>query len=352
MDKLLSVARQGSDINNTSLLDIRIKGKRLSYEISLKDRLTILVGDSGTGKTTLVDMLLNEDDIYNVSLSKKYNVAELLKSNYKALLNDAINGVEYLFVIDDKDFMYTSEFASLYGNVTNSLFIFICRTESDKFKKWNTIPFSANAIYKLEHKFGVNVLTPKFTYSYITNMIKDFVVITEDRKSGYQLACELFNTVYHADSKDKLLQYIKENKELFINRNVLLFVDIPAIGFILSNVIKYLTMLHSYCFVIKDMQSVEYLILRSKFYNKNIDLCGSDMIEYITIERYCTDILEQLSLGKPYTYSKSKLNNCYTTNCCTKDRKDNICDKGISGDKLKYLFSGTDFEYLLNFKER
>ena len=90
-----------------------IQNNRVHYEFVIKRNITIIQGDSASGKTTLVNMIrqaenLGESSGINVSCEVPCRVLEGV--NWKIILE---NSRESIFFIDEENyFIKTEEFAS------------------------------------------------------------------------------------------------------------------------------------------------------------------------------------------------------------------------------------------------
>ena len=89
-------------------------------------------------------------------------------------------------------------------------------------------------------------------------------------------------------------------------------------------------------------------LLRSNMFRVTVDYIYKDILDYKSLEARCEDLLNDFTLGKHYKYDKkSALSGCYYLDCCVKNRKHIICDKGVSGNKFEALLKDTEFEALL-----
>ena len=99
---------------------IVVSTKRLKYEFELHRNLTIIRGDSATGKTTLVDMI--RDHINNPSGTPVELVCDktcyVLEGNlWKAQLSEISDGI--VFIDEGNEFIKTEEFAGTIQKTDN-----------------------------------------------------------------------------------------------------------------------------------------------------------------------------------------------------------------------------------------
>ena len=120
-----------------------IQNNRVHYEFVIKRNITIIQGDSASGKTTLVNMIrqaenLGESSGINVSCEVPCRVLEGV--NWKIILE---NSRESIFFIDEENyFIKTEEFASAIRGSEN-YFVLITR------ENLYNLPYSVEEIYGL-----------------------------------------------------------------------------------------------------------------------------------------------------------------------------------------------------------
>lgn len=78
---------------------IVVQNNRLRYELDVKRNITIIRGDSATGKTTLLNMIQSAYEIYGIHTYLDYSKSNLNKSylsekNKSAILKE-IEGIEF-----------------------------------------------------------------------------------------------------------------------------------------------------------------------------------------------------------------------------------------------------------------
>lgn len=133
---------------------LNIKSKKIEYEFTIDRKITIITGNSATGKTTLIDLIeifhdnksvklkciTTEDSdsiIYSecVTYSSK-NIKQFIA--FDSLYNNAI-----IFIDEDIKFVKSKQFADIIAN-SNNYFVIITRDEL------KMINYSIKSIYSLE----------------------------------------------------------------------------------------------------------------------------------------------------------------------------------------------------------
>ncbi len=300
---------------------ITVTSKWLRYDFDVKRKITIIQGDSATGKTTLIQLIQDIVDEKSGPGTSLYCPVScvVLSGN----LTDAVNKINQyteavIFVDEQERFLYTKEFAE---SVMNSPCYFVFITRDDL----SMLPYSINEIYCLKNS-GYYQNTRQ-TYNSMHQIYpelldnKEFInpdiIITEDTNSGFEMfeavAKEKGIDCVSAGGKSNVGRAITDYKE----KSIVAIVDGAAFGADIKKALhraKYCKDAHIYA-----PESFEYLLLQSGILedrflaelNNTEEYAESS--EYASWERYYTELITKSTQGSIYKYSKSKLNNNYLT---------------------------------------
>ena len=296
---------------------IIVSTKRLKYDFEIRRNLTVIRGDSATGKTTLVDMIreyVNNPSGTPVELTcdKKCYVLEgsLWKEQLSAMQDSIV------FIDEGNEFIKTVEFADTIQK-TDNYYVIVSR------ESLPSLPYSVEEIYGIRTSGKYGTLKPCYHEFYriygaqtLKKDIKPEVVITEDSNSGYQffnsvcrqqqLKCETMN------GKSNVFHYLNMHK----NERILVIADGAAFGSQMERIMQLLALQpdsHIYL-----PESFEWLILRSGLLEDaevdEILKSPENYVEsqqYFSWERYFTAVLMQKTADSYLKYTKSKLNPVY-----------------------------------------
>lgn len=174
-----------------------VSTKRLKYYFELKRNLTVVSGESATGKTTLVDMIrdyINNPSETPVELvcDKKCYVLE--GSLWKGQLAEITDGI--VFIDEGNEFIRTEEFVREIQK-TDNYYVLMSRVALP------ALPYSAEEIYGIRTSGKYRTLKRSYHEFYrlygvdsYTSNITPEIVITEDNNSGFQFfesICEKVN---------------------------------------------------------------------------------------------------------------------------------------------------------------
>lgn len=162
--------------------------KRLKYEFELRRNLTIIRGDSATGKTTLIDMI--RDFINNQSNSpvelvcdkKCYVLEGILWKEQLVAISDSI-----VFIDEGNEFITTVDFADTIQK-TDNYYVIVTR------ESLPSLPYSVEEIYGIRTSGRYGTLKQSYHEFYriygigtYEDKVSPEIIITEDSNSGYQL---------------------------------------------------------------------------------------------------------------------------------------------------------------------
>lgn len=294
-----------------------VSTKHLKYDFELKRNLTIIRGDSATGKTTLVDMVreyVNNPSGTPVELvcDKKCYVLE--GALWKGQLSEISDSI--IFIDEGNEFIRTVEFAETIQKTDN--YYVIASRES-----LSTLPYSIEEIYGIRTSGKYGTLKQKYHEFYhiygidsYQNEITPEMVITEDSNSGYQffeqicqenqLKCESMN------GKSNIFHYLNIHK----NEKILVIADGAAFGSEIDRVLRLIAGRKNMALYLPE--SFEWLILSSGILKNNsvteilstpYDYAESE--KYFSWERFFTAVLIDETKDTYLAYIKKKLNPAY-----------------------------------------
>ena len=298
---------------------IEVRSKRIVFTIELERNITILRGDSATGKTTLVEMLSAYENYgrkSGVTIVCDKTCRVLSGALWEAQLKDIQDTI--VFVDEGSTFVSSLDFARAIQK-TDNYYVLVTREDL------STLPYGVNAILELKKttsrfKRTYNKAYPIYDSLSASNVQLGDVekLLTEDANSGYQLFTkvgEKYGIVcISAAGKDNIKQKIFPLK----SEKILVIVDGAAFGPQMNDIYR-LMQEASAKFSLYLPESLEWLLLKA-------DLLGqpdvleilehpADFIEsseFFSWERFFTNLLEQRTKDVPYMrYDKSKLSEFY-----------------------------------------
>ena len=163
-----------------------VQNNRLHYEFEVKRNITIILGDSATGKTTLIDMLRQNMDLGSdsgVDVICDVPCAVLEGRNWQAILGNYSQTI--VFIDEGNAFVATEAFASAV-KASDNYFVLITR------ENLYNLPYSVEEIYGL-HSSGKYQNTRRVyqeLYRIYTKPAGHFwkpdKLLVEDSNSGYE----------------------------------------------------------------------------------------------------------------------------------------------------------------------
>lgn len=321
---------------------IRISDNRVRYEFTIKRNITIIRGDSATGKTTMLEMLDNYVRLgYESGIHVECDVpvdtymTDNRRSDWKTRLETMEGSI--VFIEEMNTFIKTREFAE-YVSKSDSYYVLVSRWDL------KNLPYSVEEIYKLTEigkypkaKQVYNSLEKYYTFHVNQEIEAISKVITEDSGSGYEyfdLYCQQ-NHLF-CESADGNSNMIKRMRNAQVG--MLCIADGAAFGGYIDECMHYLKYAGKDC-IVWFPESFEYLILQSGIVKipelENILSDSSEYIdskEFVNWERFFTNLLVEYTKGTELAYNKSELNDYYKG-----DSSKNRIERGIPEEVLRLL---------------
>ncbi len=297
---------------------IIIKNAYIKYDFTIYRNITIIRGDSATGKTTLVNMIrtYNEQEDVGISVQSDVPIETVYGRNWKKQLDEIANSI--IFIDEQSRFIKSKEFADAIKGSDN-YFVLITR------EKLSELPYSITEIYGIrcggEYAHLIGEYTQNEFYRiYSERPSVEFVpdvIITEDSGAGYDFWCEICKNAKceSARGKSNVIARLKELSQS--GQRFLTIVDGAAYGPEMEEMIQYIRYTNSNVELYAP-ESFEYLLLTSKLFNSSdIDRkCKyteeyADSKEYMSWEQFYTELIIKETRDMPSQYNKKKLNAYY-----------------------------------------
>lgn len=297
--------------------EIVVKNRRLRYRFIVYRNITILRGDSATGKTTLIDMI----DEYQTNGARSgidircdKSCVVLNQNRWESVIRETTDSI--VFIDEGCEFVISEQFARLAKNSDN---YFVIATRGSL----PNLPYSIMEVYGIRNVSGNRYQGTKRLYTETYHLYKDRfetdhipdVVIVEDSGSGYQFFSEYFARYdiecISAGGNTGVYDTIINCS----SKNMLVIVDGAAFG---PHMERTLSLSRNRNIFMYLPESFEWLILSSGVIKgghiREILKGPSDYIEsekFFSWERFFTDMLKKETRGTYLEYNKRRLNDSY-----------------------------------------
>lgn len=295
---------------------IIVQNNRLRYELSIRRNITIIRGDSATGKTTLINMIeqaasLGENS--GVEVVCKRPCRTLRGNDWELILPNLHEQI--IFLDEENQFIKSQEFAAAV-KASDNYFVIITREDLPN------LPYSVEEIYGIHTSGKYHDLRHTYNEMYhiyspeiFSGRVRPDVIVVEDSNSGYEfyktVCAEHHISCLSAKGKSNLKQTVLQEQN-----KILIVADGAAIGSEMNELYQLMTTNSSLkCYL---PESFEWLILKSDQIDgktvQDILEHPEDFIEsqkYFSWERFFTALLVEYTQNSYIRYSKSKLNEAY-----------------------------------------
>lgn len=274
-------------------------GRGIQYKFEIHRKYTIIRGDSGTGKTTLVNLISDAVIRKTANLSCDAPCVVLPEINWELNLSAISNTI--VFIDEEHPALVNGQQLAKLMMKSDNCYVIISRD------KMSWIPYSYQEIYKIKTSGKFHFLEPVYEKMDVFKENKYYV--TEDEAAGMQ---------YYQNWYGKAVVSCFGNSNLskYAQVGTTLIGDGAAIGPYMYD----LMLGHADLFL---PESFEWLLLHSPLFADNSEvrsiLKDPALVigtEYQSWEEFFTEFLIQITAGKEYQYSKKKLNLCYVQQCC------------------------------------
>ena len=296
---------------------ITVKNNVLQYQFEIRRNITIIKGDSATGKTTLIDMIRDyyeNGEQSGITLQCQKTCVVLEGRQWKVLLGNIHDSI--VFIDEGNQFITTDEFASALKQSDN-YYVIVTR------EGLPNLPYSVEEIYGIKTAGKYGTLQPTYQefyriYGDVKNTISFHpdIILVEDSNAGYEffeaVAEDKYWTTISAGGKSNICKRLKKYED----KKILIIADGAAFGPEMDMVMKKINLSNSMAIYLPE--SFEWLILKSDVI-RDKDIAEvldhpSDFIEskeYMSWERFFTALLVDKTKDTYLRYSKSKLNDAY-----------------------------------------
>ncbi len=297
---------------------IKIHNHRVTFVLNIERNITVICGDSATGKTTLVNSIIFYEELgeqSGVSIESEKECHVLRGREWEKTLKDIHNS--FVFVDEGNKFVISEEFARIIKN-TDNYYILITREDLHQ------LPYSINSVLEMKKttsrfKHTYNRTYPRYdVIEKLEDRLKGIdLIISEDSNSGRDLfgciASRNGLMCVSAGGKNNIIHKLREKGD----RHIMVAADGAAFGANMAEIYKY-TRMHEDRILLYLPESTEWIILASEIVKdseiENILMKPADFIEsseFFSWEQFFTHLLISKTKNTPAAYSKKKLSDYY-----------------------------------------
>ena len=297
---------------------VTVQNRRVQYKFTLNRNITLLRGDSATGKTTVIRMI--EDYRTNgaesgITVTCGKECIVLSGKDWSSLLplyKDSI-----IFIDEGEKFVSSVEFADAVKNSDN---YYVIATREPLFN----LPYSVREIYGIKNTSGNRYQGTKRLYSEfyplhdtdLYGMPKPDTVIVEDSNAAFEFYEYVFSqygiSCLSANGNSNIFKMLTE----ITAETVLVIADGAAFG---AEIERILAIRKIKNIILYLPESFEWVILKSGLVENTEKILDEpseyiDSALYFSWERFFTALLTDKTKGTYLEYRKAKLNENYLHN--------------------------------------
>ena len=294
---------------------IVVRNRRVQFSLELERNITVIRGDSATGKTTMLGMLRDYEEQgaqSGVAVQCDRPCRILTSRDWENQLSHIEDSI--VFVDEGNAFVSSRAFAQAICGSSN---YYVLITRENLYQ----LPYSVEAVLELRITTRRKKRTYNKAYLYYgalenaaSEMARSDRILTEDSNSGYQMFSKIAEQ-YHAhceaaNGKSNIFTCLEERS----NDKTLVIADGAAFGAEMEKIYSFLK-LHPSKVTLYLPESFEWLILKSGIVHnaKLADILERpeeyiDSAKYFSWEQFFTELLIQLTSERDYMrYGKQSL---------------------------------------------
>lgn len=213
--------------------DVRVSNGKARFRFTISRKITVVVGDSGTGKTKLCQSIAEFNSGakgVQISCSVKCVALTYSRINWEEIITNTENAI---FFIDESCVWIRSEdFASLV-KWSDNYFVLFSR------EPLYELSYSVEEIYNIKTSNNISVFDRAYKFRPVQFVPE--CIVTEDGRSGYIYFTSIFNTatskIFKANGKDNIINAIRDKK--LDDKAILLVADGAAFGASIEKLQKF-----------------------------------------------------------------------------------------------------------------
>ena len=298
---------------------IIIETERIKYDFTIKRNITVILGNSATGKTTLVDLLnlyVNRGNGSGISLQS--DAPCVVYSGSWDRWRDILGSVQssIVFIDEDYPFIFSQDFAELVKESDN-YYVLITR------RPLHNLPYSTQEIYGI--RTSGKFLFPEKVYQEFYPIYpvesdndkgEEHVLLLEDTGAGLEFFQKSLKNVecYSAGGNSRISSKLAQ---MDMNKRIIVIADGAAFGAYIESLLSIASISNNVGLYLPE--SFEWMILKSGII-KSVEIekilaNPEDYIEssvYFSWERFFTELLENVTKDDTkLNYHKDKISGAY-----------------------------------------
>ena len=294
----------------------KAKSKKVLFEFSIRRNITVIKGDSATGKTTLLHILyeylrIGKQSGYSVSTNTAYYVyiRDEVGRDWKDALYPLKNTI--IFIEENNDFIFTEEFAS-FVKKSGNYFVLVTRAPL------KMLPYSIHEIYEIITDGKRTDI--KESYHEFKEIYSNYPILENNKiqnvVTGYQFWTKALvgSKVISSNGNANIIKQVKNLEP----GDTLVIADGAAFGSLIESCLSSFRAQTNRRISLWMPESFEYLILKSGVLrNEELISILNNVSQYVESEKYeswenfFTELLITLTADGVERYSKNVLNAYY-----------------------------------------
>jgi hypothetical protein len=352
-----------------STINLYVECNGLTWSIPIERRITVVRGDSGTGKTTMTNYIsaASQQMGKNIIVKCALNIKVANWDSWQSVIKDE-KFTKTLFIFDDVSDVRTLAFAQeMQKSADRGNYFLIIAREDLKLGDYSNISLAVSSILRfVTSRNGKRHYTkPYFNmHKHIVNKVRCTDVLVEDTAGGRQFFDRLFGEKYVHSAKHGKSSISDDAVNILSDASVSLLVlaDMSAFGCHMYEFEdKVLSEYKDRVYIDSKYECFEELLLRTNYFKNNsivqtqFSSIETYANEFLSWETYFEKLLEDLTKGtNGVQYSHGgNIRTCWVQDCnsCNMGKHTNCAKLALNTNKIDWLLKDTKYEKLLILRD-
>lgn len=381
------------------MITLSLTSKRFNCKLELKEKVTFVLGNSGSGKTETIRRLSSNASSKKVDITDGFSYEILTSTRFNDICNNALKYISHenkidstnfnslddtrkkkyycnywentlnfpfsksIIIIDDEDFVDSVEFQAFFDCDKSNYYLIINRLHL------NRIGYSVSEVYDYKTSGVDHYLEKRYNLQTEENNDRYDYVITEGIGSDYiyfkswlgdKVINPTFNNKLESGGRTNVAKMIDKNRDIFRYKTIFILIDYVAFGSNFESLLNICNEISANFYIKSSYKSFEYLLLKSNLIldNNLDDFVNDNRLKFNSLETLYTYRLKELTKGTLLSYKKKadEFSLCYYKNCCSNNNyRSSDCDlrkKFYKKDKFEKMLKDTEFSDFLELVDK
>lgn len=319
---------------------LKIDSKNVKLDVEFRDKYVFIIGDSGVGKSLIVDTLGDEElnsrcvrSDLTIKILNKFTITEFDNWNSGELVvSDEVYARKVLQKLEHK----------------NCYFMVVTR------KVFKNINFSYRCIYEAKRDDGTTVISRAYNINKVDILDSYDVIVTEDSGYDKRFVEECFEGKQYIKGSGGKSNITKVLDEMYRDSrmHIFLIMDGGGVGSDIPNISSKVKKLKKRNCIIHMIlpECFEHVLLCSGYFKYDLDILKYFKLECGNTEAFCESEIQRVTTGTVLecNHDNGVMSDCWWKQCANCDQEE--CVYRVDTDKMEFVLKDGPMRVLLRMR--